>query len=537
MHGPTPGRAALGDATDRANVIGRTDAHSRDAISSTCDKPLRVEDPAPPASGGGGGGAAQMGGEQMVADSLDALEMHGGSSLPKPTMGSSGREALTEVGLAASDAAQRGEPDESWDDDDDASSVEDDSGDESQVESSDDDDDDKEEDDDDAFSYFEQPRRPDDDEREGDLLPATEEAPNAECDTAPQAPQAEAAEAEATETEATGGSSAEVGAAMEVDGEAAGSDGESSSAPLDRPGLQERLRAQVAAREKRRRRSLKRSVIGERQYVSTGRVDAIIRKLKKLGKHDTLCDKLLLPLFQKFGECLVNIAEEAAPPELINAAMIWLRLCKDPARTLAEGAAATEVRLLLILDTEAMLDRLNIGTITPKMQTELTALRAMMPTVRHATLEPHPLRVHHAPTELCAMTPCSSQLRDLLVEYGFAEQNDDGSFTAVSPLEGYSAVAVLYALLVDAVRHGKIPMRWLRADCACARIGLVAKVGSLARPARLVRHSSAQDAWERHGDGSEGAGLFERPGYSEQHQQQQHPHLTRSCLARVADSA
>ena len=84
-------RAALGDATGRANVIKRDDANPHDDISLTREKTASVDDPAPPASGDGGF-VARVGGEQMVADSLDASEMRGGSSFPKQTTGSSGRE-------------------------------------------------------------------------------------------------------------------------------------------------------------------------------------------------------------------------------------------------------------------------------------------------------------------------------------------------------------------------------------------------------------------------------------------------------------
>ena len=58
------------------------------------------------------------------------------------------------------------------------------------------------------------------------------------------------------------------------------------------------------------------------------------------------------------------------------------------------------------------------------------------------------------------------QLRELLVKHGLAVKNADGSFEQASPLEGHTAVAVMYALLLDAVCHGKIDRRWLKADCA-----------------------------------------------------------------------
>jgi len=45
-------------------------------------------------------------------------------------------------------------------------------------------------------------------------------------------------------------------------------------------------------------------------------------------------------------------------------------------------------------------------------------------------------------------------------------QSADGSFEQASPLEGHTAVAVMYALLLDAVYNNKIDRRWLKADCA-----------------------------------------------------------------------
>ena len=219
--------------------------------------------------------------------------------------------------------------------------------------------------------------------------------------------------------------------------------------------------SQATARQRRR------SCPGHRR--AGPNVDAVIRRLKWADLHDTLRDEVLLPILREFANCLINIADEDASPELINAAMIWLRLCKDPARTLAEGTAATEVRLLLILDTEAMLARLKIGEISPKMAKELAALRAMMGPARAASLAPLPscpCPCTHTPTDA---TFCAGpwQLRTLLVTHGFAVHDVvNDSYEVASPIAGYSAVDVLYALLVDAVKEGKVEEAWLRADCA-----------------------------------------------------------------------
>ena len=70
------------------------------------------------------------------------------------------------------------------------------------------------------------------------------------------------------------------------------------------------------------------------------------------------------------------------------------------------------------------------------------------------------------------------QLRKVLNRNGFTleKQNPDGTCDISSPLEGRSAVAVLYSLLVHGVAHegDKIKMDWLKADCACVHSHAVA---------------------------------------------------------------
>ena len=57
------------------------------------------------------------------------------------------------------------------------------------------------------------------------------------------------------------------------------------------------------------------------------------------------------------------------------------------ANRLAEGTAACEVRLDLILNTEAVIAKMLDATEpSPKMAMELSALRAMMPEARRAHL-------------------------------------------------------------------------------------------------------------------------------------------------------
>ena len=352
-------RVALADLTDSANIVEHDDAHLCDDVSHAPDVPAPVEDPAPnSASDDGGFVDAQTGGERIGL----------GGELPPPlarllpgsegsrSTGSSGREAPTdaEFGLAAPGAAEPGELRL------DAPLVEDDV--DEEEEDDDDEDDDNEDDDDDG----------DDDDDDDEMVEMIDD----DDDEGEVGFDAEVVAAEAAEA-------AEAGEAGET-GEA-GSAGDLS--PDERVWLKQQLRAHVHDHRRQRGGERRRSV-DTRQEVKESEVKQIIMKLKALGKHEMLRDEVLTPILRKMAECLVGIGTAEAR----SAALIWLRLCKEPSRTLAEGAAATEVRLLLILDTEAMIARLGVGNVTPKMQEELDALHVLMPKVRCRTSDPRPPR-------------------------------------------------------------------------------------------------------------------------------------------------
>ena len=309
----TSDREALGELPGQANIVGHGAAHPCDDVSLQRDVPAPVKDPAPSASDDGGFVYAQTGGVQIGLGGDLLRRTSGASSESTCTTGSSGREAPTDAEFGLAASGAAKQGEPRPD----QLLVEDD------VEEEDDEDDEN-----DSEGGFD-----DDDDDDGRLQrDGDDDAGDEELDT----------------------------------------DGGSSPAPPDGPTLQEKLRRQVEAKKRRRRRSCP----GFREKSPS--VDTVISLLKKAGLRDTLRDELLTPILREIAECLVDIADAAgASPDVVNAAQVWTRLCKDPARTLAEGVAATEVRLLLILDTERMLERLSIGTITPKMEKELTALRAM----------------------------------------------------------------------------------------------------------------------------------------------------------------
>ena len=146
----------------------------------------------------------------------------------------------------------------------------------------------------------------------------------------------------------------------------------------------------------------RRSVGGKREHVKENTINAIITKLKEDGIYDSLIGDVLVPVLKAFHECVVG----AETGDERNAAQIWLRLLKEPSRTLAEGAAATEVRLLMILNTRRQLERLAIGAKTTKMQEELDAVEEMLPEVcpRHTK--------HTSPVLACATPSCAPARTD-----------------------------------------------------------------------------------------------------------------------------
>lgn len=58
-------------------------------------------------------------------------------------------------------------------------------------------------------------------------------------------------------------------------------------------------------------------------------------------------------------------------------------------------------------------------------------------------------------------------MRELLVTSGFATKLSNDAYELKSPVNGHTAVAVLYAIMVEGIYSGKIDKRLVAADCAC----------------------------------------------------------------------